>query len=1172
MNQDLNNQNTLFRLVSLRSPELTKKENQDRRFVLNPDPVGGVFYPAAQNGTKNLKGDTIVLPLNEKEKNSTKWDTMVSAAETFPAFQNEKEIADLYPQHLELADWITRNRAILNSTDLVEKLDGLGELKPSDEVELWDNLYYQVLTQKDFYVKEAVMQLLVLQNILRNKDVFTELRDEEETKQLLSARVVLPAELFDELALMQNATIADEEGEYDGIVPKELVDAQQIEEARIATANIEGILSELNEIEANHREEGEIAYKKELAEFQKENHGKIKELISNYQKTYNEQLREIDNQLDAKYGSSQHDLRDRPYNQPDVEYPELPEFVFEYPQEPDMSTVQTKLSADSLAILSTQVGELKNIASCTKLKQVLTSQLENVEQQAVKKIKTSEQIVVFGDTAIQAGNFVPAQDLFKFQICSSKLINGNVGMCMNILLPNGYDVQKIAYTLDNGSKNGGGITDSYFNSSSNGNVVTLSNLFNNTLPASTQATGMSGKITFTNGQVQAFATSINSATPAGGRLENFGTKKLDTEKDFQPNTFGYRRLGIADYQKVVSKVCRYEAGEVAHIENVMARELREKSTKRFHQRQIVETNSQEIETEKITDTSSAERFEMQNEISKLLQEDRQVSAYANVSAKWGAATINAGASYASSVSKQESNRQAISQAKEITQRASERILARVKNEKTVSTTEEFTETNKHLFDNTKSGEHVSGVYRFINAIYKNRIFNYGKRLMYEFMVPQPGKLHQIAMTVSSNSDSNTVTLEEPIDPRDKYSDFTKITKNNYQELAAKYGASVNEYPKETLSVSKSFAGVEAGANEMHEGTADIQLPEGYITVDASLKFSAKWDQDNSGQRHAVNIAFGDIGLYAHTENLIRKDLTEFNLIGRNWNDKYSLVGYKDSISFSYSLLNYMSFGIAFSINLKLDDTKIEQWKRETFERIMEGYERQLATYNQSLAEKKEIGVQILDSNPMFYRQIEQTVLRKNCISYLLDHKNPNSVKKFGLEMYSGTTLTEHQVNLTKKMDDYSSFVKFMEQAFDWELMSYSFYPYYWANKNEWANLYKFDSDDATFRSFMQAGMARVVVTVRPGFEDAVALYMTKGQIWDGGAMPVIGDSLYLSIVDELKEQEYEIEDSWETMLPTNLIALQRGGVAIDAEGLPVLDADAIKGSNAELGNGNEKNN
>ena len=47
----------------------------------------------------------------------------------------------------------------------------------------------------------------------------------------------------------------------------------------------------------------------------------------------------------------------------------------------------------------------------------------------------------------------------------------------------------------------------------------------------------------------------------------------------------------------------------------------------------------------------------------------------------------------------------------------------------------------------------------------------------------------------------------------------------------------------------------------------------------------------------------------------------------------------------------------------------------------------------------------------------------------------------------------HEVTVTKPMDDYASFAKFMEQAFEWEIMSYHFYPFYWANRKEWNDLY-----------------------------------------------------------------------------------------------------------------------
>jgi hypothetical protein len=85
---------------------------------------------------------------------------------------------------------------------------------------------------------------------------------------------------------------------------------------------------------------------------------------------------------------------------------------------------------------------------------------------------------------------------------------------------------------------------------------------------------------------------------------------------------------------------------------------------------------------------------------------------------------------------------------------------------------------------------------------------------------------------------------------------------------------------------------------------------------------------------------------------------------------------------------------------------------------------------------------------------------------------------------------------------------------------------------------------------MQAGMARVIVTVKPGFEEAVMHYLTTGQIWNGGQTPIIGDPLFLSIVDELKEQEYTVEETWKTVVPTHLIGLQRSGVSVAEDGLP----------------------
>jgi hypothetical protein len=130
-------------------------------------------------------------------------------------------------------------------------------------------------------------------------------------------------------------------------------------------------------------------------------------------------------------------------------------------------------------------------------------------------------------------------------------------------------------------------------------------------------------------------------------------------------------------------------------------------------------------------------------------------------------------------------------------------------------------------------------------------------------------------------------------------------------------------------------------------------------------------------------------------------------------------------------------------------------------------------------------------------------------------------------------------------------VKFFEQAFEWDLMSYYFYPFYWAEKSKWVDMYQIDEmDDATFKAFLESGMARVIVTVKPGFEEAVNWYMATGQVWNGGQVPTMSDELFMSIVDELREQTGEVEETWESRVPTSLTVIQAGNIGLNVQGLP----------------------
>lgn len=70
-------------------------------------------------------------------------------------------------------------------------------------------------------------------------------------------------------------------------------------------------------------------------------------------------------------------------------------------------------------------------------------------------------------------------------------------------------------------------------------------------------------------------------------------------------------MGIADYKKVEQTVQGYIEGDVAHIENIMAREYKEKATRKLRRSENTTSISSESEKEQLSDTTSTDRFEMQ---------------------------------------------------------------------------------------------------------------------------------------------------------------------------------------------------------------------------------------------------------------------------------------------------------------------------------------------------------------------------------------------------------------------------------------------------------------------------------------------------------------------------------------------------------------------------------
>jgi len=1187
--------NTLFRFVTMRAPELSDESLKEKRFVFRDAQVS--YFDQAVNSNSSAL---------------TNWQAMQNAARTFTPLTEETLKAAVDSNFIEFSIWVARNKHSFKASELLSKINALTDAIPSETLTLlWDNLFYQVVTQKDFYVKETIMQLLIANHIYVNiasideeyhkvklSKVKNPVFETELIKNIVAAKVVLPKELFDEKQIITSTAKKRTAKNKDPYQPVRSVASEEMKQF-LATSEAESTInrhlklkSELLKIEKYYQQEYQDAHDEAMEEYQ----AIIEPILQQYNKEVEASKKEW---CSIRNPEVPYDAND-PCNQPPtIPQPKLPKFEFDFKSEPDLKFFQSLLTEDSFDTLlevleiDTEIpekgGSIKRKEALERLQSQSTVPFSQVYE-AVQVVVTDNSQTIINNTPSQnttsvsvGGVIVPViipdtAAPFSYQVCAQKhtikiaQINKTyVDFNMTLKVPDAtWEVTDVQTSFVRNSE----LNVSFlFSQSRNGNTITLSRLFTEQkLPLATFESGIPNvmiSVSFSNGAIGSFSSGLwNSIsclsgilTPVEGFPDSSGDDNTEIENNFIPSGFGVKRLGIADYKKVEQTVQGYIEGDVAHIENIMAREYKEKATRKLRRSENTTSISSETEREQLSDTTSTNRFEMQSEVAKVLQEDKDFTAGASFNAsfgKEGAAKYSLGTNVnmATHSTKEESNRQAITQAKEVTERAMDRIVTKVKEERITKIVEEFEENNKHGFDNTKGDKHVVGVFRWVDKIYKNQVLNFGKRLMFEFMIPEPAKLHLLGMS----ENKELTSLVKPIDPRKfvnaasaiiklNLDEYSKINDNTVKYWGSMFNVELKPMPETTIYIGKAFSYTtgEAGGSEFEEvaaGNEEVKIPDGYYATYAK----AAWH--NAAEPGYQSVVF----------------------VGGNKMDNgvgMAMQKFKEIIPVSYSALGHHSGSLNVEIQCELAAEAKIKWQQETFKAIIDAYEASLTTYNQKLAEENALGIQIKGENPGFYRQIENTILRKNCISYIIDQNN-EAKRTYGRDMFKPLgdgikrQFNNHEVNVGPELDDYAAFAKFIEQAFEWEIMSYNFYPYYWGAKTDWSTLYQYDNNDPLFRSFMQAGMARVIVTVRPGFEEAVNYYMQTGQIWNGGEVPVIEDKLFMSIVDELRQTLGQKEGkAWATRLPTALTILQAQTIGLNVEKALPFDEDVSDFENPE---------
>jgi hypothetical protein len=238
------------------------------------------------------------------------------------------------------------------------------------------------------------------------------------------------------------------------------------------------------------------------------------------------------------------------------------------------------------------------------------------------------------------------------------------------------------------------------------------------------------------------------------------------------------------------------------------------------------------------------------------------------------------------------------------------------------------------------------------------------------------------------------------------------------------------------------------------------------------------------------------------------------------------------------------------------------WQAAAYAKLQQGYDAMLSAYNAALADEEaaaatqESEVEETQTNPAFNRITEQRELKRACIEMLTQP----FCRKIGQNLFETETCDcpdkENQqsfphIKQDQKLVDYTEQARFLEQVFEWHIMSYTFHPYYYADRCRWAELMQLQNDDTLFQGFLQSGLARVTLTVRPEYTEAVLYYLQTGDIkmLTGDALLEAYQAMFKDLLTTANGNPKPIKE-WETRVPSTLTMIQSGTTGLKANGLP----------------------
>ncbi len=476
---------------------------------------------------------------------------------------------------------------------------------------------------------------------------------------------------------------------------------------------------------------------------------------------------------------------------------------------------------------------------------------------------------------------------------------------------------------------------------------------------------------------------------------------------------------------------------------------------------------------------------------------------ASLSAKYMAVTLSTNFGYNTATNDSQSVKDSRNHSMSITKKASARTKKDHKTTFKVTSVAGSEDQSVRVISNPSTTNGMRIDYFQLARKWKMDLLRYGLRMTYDIVIPNPGSgiVTLVQQAASLDAQINTpFTFTLPLSAIT----YNSLASNpmdisNYDQLAAQYGATVPAPPevRKWVNVHKETTMVN-DYNNVHYDSVDFAIDDNYYIYDCVVEWNY---QNNSGDTNSVFTMLDGSTILAGAQALI----------GESGELSMDLV---------YQYVYNYALNITFICRPKVQ--YLLDWRLQVWNQLRQAAQDQYNASIQNLKDQQaKLTAQIASFDAVTLRLMEQEEIMKGVLRWLL---GPTFyLVPFDLASLFGSdsndpevqdVLDPNQLSNAEWQDvmEHGEFIKYIHNAIEWENVLYFTYPYFWDDNKLWDFKKFLYHPDPIHRTFLRSGAARVVLTIRPGFEPSFTSLMESGAF---GTLPATHP--YVPIAQEIQD-------------------------------------------------------